>query len=63
MTVALLAALAVAAVAAVAARDAVYWEKPLPGVTLAQVDLTLPVEVVVHDKTYEVQPSEALATP
>ena len=60
MTVALLAALAVAAAAAVAARDAVYWEKPLPGVTLAQVDLTRPIEVVVDDKTYAVQPSEAL---
>ncbi len=60
MTVALLAALAVAAVAAVAARDAVYWEKPLPGVTLAQVDLTRPIKVVVDDKTYDVQPSEAL---
>ena len=36
-----LAALAVAAVAAVAARDAVYWQKPLPGVTLSEVDLRL----------------------
>ena len=36
IAVADLAALAVAAVAAVAARDAVYWEKPLPGVTVSR---------------------------
>jgi vancomycin resistance protein YoaR len=48
------------AVAAVAARDAVYWEKPLPGVTLAQVDLARPIDVVVDDKTYEVRPDKAL---
>ena len=39
IAVAVLAALAVAAVAAIAARDAVYWEKPLPGVALSEVDL------------------------
>jgi vancomycin resistance protein YoaR len=54
------AALTVAAVAAVAARDAVYWQKPLPGVTLAQVELGRNVQVVVGEKTYDVQPSEAL---
>ena len=55
-----LAALAVAAVAAVAARDAVYWQKPLPGVTLSEVDLERTIQVVVDKKTYEVQPGEAL---
>ncbi len=61
MTVASLAALAVAAIAAVAARDAVYWEKPLPGVTLAQVDLSRPIEVSVDGETYDVRPGEALS--
>jgi vancomycin resistance protein YoaR len=55
-----LAALAVAAVAAVAARDAVYWQKPLPGVTLSEVDLGQTIQVVVDEKTYDVQPGEAL---
>ena len=56
IAVALLAALAVAAVAAVAARDAVYWERPLPGVTLVQVDLGQTVQVAVDDETYDVRP-------
>ena len=60
IAVALLAALAVAAVAAVAARDAVYWEKPLPGVTLVQADLGQTVHVVVDEETYDVRPEEAL---
>jgi len=60
ITVAVLAALGVAAVTAVAVRDAVYWEKPLPGVALAQVDLGRTVSVVVDDETYDVQPGEAL---
>jgi vancomycin resistance protein YoaR len=55
-----LAALAVVAVVAVAARDAVYWQKPLPGVTLSEVDLARTIQVVVDKKTYEVQPAEAL---
>ena len=37
-----------------------YWEKPLPGVTLARVDLARPIEVVVDDDTYDVRPAEAL---
>jgi vancomycin resistance protein YoaR len=60
MLVASLAVLAVGAVAAVAARDAVYWEKPLPGVTLARVDLGRPIEVVVGDRAYDVRPGEAV---
>ena len=55
-----LAALAVAAVAAVAIRDAVYWEKPLPGVTLSEVELERTIQVVVDDETYDVRPGEAL---
>jgi vancomycin resistance protein YoaR len=60
IAVAFLAALAGAAAAAVAARDAVYWQKPLPGVALSQVDLGRSVQVVVGEKTYDVQPGEAL---
>jgi vancomycin resistance protein YoaR len=60
IAVAALAALAGAAVTAVAVRDAVYWEKPLPGVTLAQVDLDRSVQVVVDGETYDVRPGEAL---
>jgi vancomycin resistance protein YoaR len=60
MLVASLSVLAVGAVAAVAARDAVYWEKPLPGVTLARVDLGRPIEVVVGDRAYDVRPGEAV---
>jgi vancomycin resistance protein YoaR len=60
IVVAVLAALAAAAVTAVAVRDAVYWEKPLPGVALAQVDLAQTIQVVVADKTYNVRPAEAL---
>jgi len=57
---AVVAALAGAAVAGVAIRDAVYWERPLPGVELRAVDLARPVAVVVAGKTYEVRPGEAL---
>ncbi len=60
IAVAALAALAGAAVTAVAVRDAVYWEKPLPGVALAQVDLDRNVQVVVDGETYDVRPGEAL---
>jgi vancomycin resistance protein YoaR len=54
------AALAGAAVAAVAARDAVYWERPLPGVSLRQVELSRPVRVVVGGTTSAVRPGDAL---
>jgi vancomycin resistance protein YoaR len=60
IAVAVLAALAGAAVTAVAVRDAVYWEKPLPGVALTEVDLDRSVQVVVGDKTYDVRPADAL---
>ena len=55
-----LAILAVAAVAAVGARDAYYWDRPLPGVELREARLQTPVRVVVGERTYHVRPSEAL---
>jgi vancomycin resistance protein YoaR len=60
IAVALLAALAGAAAAAIAARDAVYWERPLPGVELRQVDLEQPIAVAVNGETYDVRPGEVL---
>jgi vancomycin resistance protein YoaR len=56
----IVAGLAGAAVAGVAIRDAVYWERPLPGVQLRQADLARPVAVSVGGKTYDVRPGEAL---
>lgn len=53
-------AVGAAAVAAVAARDAMYWEKPLPGVELRAVDLERSLRVAVGGETYDVLPSEAL---
>jgi vancomycin resistance protein YoaR len=61
VTALLLAAAAGAAAAAVAARDAVYWDRPLPGVELRPADLERPIAVTVGDETYEVRPVEALA--
>ena len=49
-----------AAAAAVAARDAQYWERPLPGVELRSADLARPVSVAVGEETYDVRPGEAL---
>ena len=46
---------AIAAVGAVAARDAVYWEKPLPGVALRELRLDRPVAVDVDGKTVRLQ--------
>jgi len=60
ISAAILAGLVGAAVAVVAARDAVYWERPLPGVALRNVDLARPVAIVVRGKTYDVRPGEAL---
>jgi vancomycin resistance protein YoaR len=54
------AGLAGAAVAGVAIRDAVYWERPLPGVELREADLARPLAVSVEGKTYDVRPGEAL---
>jgi vancomycin resistance protein YoaR len=55
-----LAALAGTAVAAIAARDAVYWERPLPGVEAREARLAAPVAVTVGGRTYDVRPGEAL---
>jgi vancomycin resistance protein YoaR len=56
----LLAAAAGAAAAAVAARDALYWDRPLPGVELREADLAHTIAVTVGGRTYDVRPSEAL---
>ena len=55
-----LAIVAVAAVAAVGARDAYYWDRPLPGVELRSAQLQTPVRVVVGEREYHVRPGEAL---
>ena len=47
-------------VAGVAARDAVYWDRPLPGVELREADLDRVVTVTVGSRVYPVRPSEAL---
>ena len=57
---ALVAGLAGAAVAGIAVRDAVYWERPLPGVQLREANLARPLDVSVGAKTYQVRPGEAL---
>ena len=54
------AALAGAAVAVVAARDAVYWERPLPGVAVREVALADGVEVTSRGKPYSVDPRTLL---
>ena len=54
------AAFAVAAVAAVSARDAVYWERPLPGVSVRQVALGEGIEVRVGGKRYALDPRTIL---
>ena len=54
------ATLAGAAVAAVAARDAVYWERPLPGVVIRDVALADGVRVTVAGKPYAVDPQTLL---
>jgi vancomycin resistance protein YoaR len=54
------AALAGAAVAAVAARDAVYWERPLPGVVVREVALADGIEVRVAGEPYSVDPRTVL---
>ena len=54
------AVLGVCAVAAVGARDAYYWDRPLPGVELREAQLQTPVHVVVGGTTYDVRPAAAL---
>jgi vancomycin resistance protein YoaR len=46
--------------AGVAARDAVYWDRPLPGVALRELDLDRVVSVTVGDHSYPVRLGEAL---
>jgi len=60
ITAAVLACLAGAAVAAAAARDAYYWDRPLPGAELRAADLDRAITVTVGGKAYDVQPAEAL---
>ena len=55
-----LAGLAGAAVAAVAARDAQYWERPLPGVAVREVSLARGIEVRVRGERYSVDPRTVL---
>lgn len=57
---AVVAGLAGTAVAGIAIRDAVYWERPVPGVRLQAVDLARPVAVSVGGTTYDVRPGSAL---
>jgi len=52
--------LAAAAVVAIGARDAYYWDRPLPGAEVRTANLAQPVEVTVGGKTYDVRPDEAL---
>jgi vancomycin resistance protein YoaR len=54
------AALAVAAVAGIAIRDAVYWEKPLPGVVVGKAPLGDMVEVDVAGTRYVATPRTVL---
>jgi vancomycin resistance protein YoaR len=54
------AALVVVAVGAVAARDAVYWERPLPGVAVDEVSLGEAIEVRVGDERYPLDPRTVL---
>ncbi len=60
ITASALAFLAVSTVATVGARDAYYWDRPLPGVELREAQLQTPVRVVVGDKGYEIRPGEVL---
>jgi vancomycin resistance protein YoaR len=50
------AGLAGAAVAGIAVRDAVYWERPLPGVAVREISLADGVEVRVRGQRYAVDP-------
>ncbi|MCP9486138.1 MAG: VanW family protein [Gaiellaceae bacterium MAG52_C11] len=54
------AALAVAAISVVLVRDAIYWEKPLPGVEVRALDLDRPIAVTVEGRTASVSASEVL---
>ena len=54
------AALVLTAVSVVLVRDAIYWERPLPGVEVRAVHLARPVAVSVGSTVYKVRPGEAL---
>jgi vancomycin resistance protein YoaR len=60
ITAAVAAGLAGAAVAAVGARDAYYWDRPLPGAEVREADLGGAVDVTVGGKAYDVAPGEVL---
>ncbi|MDQ3067643.1 MAG: VanW family protein [Actinomycetota bacterium] len=60
ITATVMSGLAFAAVAAVGARDAVYWERPLPGVELRDIDLARPIAVAAGNEVYDVRLGEAL---
>ena len=55
-----LATVAVVAVAAVGARDAYYWDRPLPGVELREAQLQTPVRVDVAGRQYRIRPDEVV---
>lgn len=57
---AIVAGLASAAVAGVAIRDAVYWERPLPGVAVREISLADGIEVRVRGERYAVDPRTVL---
>ena len=61
IAVALLAGLVGAGVTAVAVRDAVYWERPLPGAAVREVALDRTIEVRVGDERIPVDPAQVLA--
>jgi vancomycin resistance protein YoaR len=48
------------AVGAVAARDAYYWDRPLPGAELRAADLDRPIAVTVGGRSQDVRPAQAL---
>src|SRR5829696_1131428 len=60
ITAAVVAGLIGVAVAAVGARDAYYWDRPLPGAEVRDADLDRAVNVMVDGKAYDVAPGEVL---
>jgi vancomycin resistance protein YoaR len=57
---AIVASLAGVAVAGVAIRDAVYWERPLPGVEVREISLADGIEVRVRGQRYALDPRTVL---
>src|SRR5829696_5222739 len=60
ITAAVVAGLIGVAVAAVGARDAYYWDRPLPGAEVRDADLDRAVNVMVDGKAHDVAPGEVL---